>query len=71
VWSLGLQVVCPKYRRRILGGWVVRWLGVLLGQIVAKDVVPDHVHLFVRVGYVWESTVRGYIEHQCDAVMAS
>jgi putative transposase len=40
VSSLGLQVVwCPKYRRRILGG-----------QIVAKEVMPDHVHLFVRVG---------------------
>jgi len=23
------------------------------------------------VGDVWESTVRGYIEHQCDAVLAS
>jgi putative transposase len=83
-------------------------------QIVAKEVMPDHVHLFVRVGptdapaavafkgrttrvlrqefshlrrfakvlwspsyfaasvgYVWESTVRRYIEHQWDAVMAS
>ena len=85
-------------------------------QIVAKEVMPDHVHLFVRVGptdaptqvvrtfkglaarvlrqefahlrnhakvlwspsyfaasvgYVSESTVRRYIEHQWDAVMAS
>jgi putative transposase len=82
-------------------------------QIVAKEVMPDHVHLFVRVGptdtpavvvrafkgrtarvlrqefpylrrfakvlwspsrfaasvgYVSESTVRRYIEHQWDAV---
>jgi putative transposase len=82
---------------------------------VAKEVMPDHVHLFVRVGptdaqaqvvrafrgrtarvlraeflylrnrakVLWspsycaasvgcvsESTVRGYIEHQCDAVAA-
>jgi putative transposase len=59
VSSLGLHVVwCPKYRRRILGGRVARRCGELLGQIadehgrriVAKEVMPDHVHLFVRVG---------------------
>jgi putative transposase len=57
--SLGLHVVwCPKYRRRIVGGRVARRCGELLGQIagehgwriVAKEVMPDHVHLFVRVG---------------------
>ncbi|MGE2817925.1 IS200/IS605 family transposase [Mycobacterium heidelbergense] len=82
-------------------------------EIVAAEVMPDHMHLFVRVGlidapaavvrafkgrtarvlrqefpylrrfaqvlsspsyfaasvgYVWESTVRCYIEHQWDAV---
>jgi putative transposase len=122
VSSLGLHVVwCPKYRRRILGGRVARRLGELLEQIdaehgwqiVAKEVMPDHVHLFMRVGptdapaqvvrvfkgrtarklreefpylrnhakvlwspsyvaasvgYVSESTVRRYIEHQWDAV---
>ena len=55
---LGLHVVwCPKYRRRILGGRVARRLGELLEQIadehawqiVAKEVMPDHVYLFVRV----------------------
>jgi putative transposase len=124
VSSPGLHVVwCPKHRRRILGGRVARQLGELLEQvadehawqIVAKEVMPDHVHLFVRVGptdapaamvrafkgrtarvlqefphlrnhakvlwspsyfaasvgYVSESTVRRYIEHQWDAVMAS
>jgi putative transposase len=59
VCSLGLHVVwCPKYRRRILGGRVARRLSELLEQIadehgwqiVAKEVIPDHVHLFVRVG---------------------
>ncbi len=59
VSSLGLHVVwCPKYRRRILGGRVARRLGELLAQIadehgwqiVVKEVMPDHVHLFVRVG---------------------
>ena len=123
VCSLGLHLVwCPKYRRRVLGGRVAARCGQLLEQIaadhgweiVAKEVMPDHVHLFVRVGptdapaqvvrafkgrtarvlrqefraswralakvlwspsyfaasvgYVWESTVRRYIEHQWDAV---
>ena len=123
VCSLGLHLVwCPKYRRRVLGGRVAAGCGELLEQIadehgwqiVAKDVMPDHVHLFVRVGptdapapvvrafkgrtarvlraefahlrrfakvlwspcfaasvgYVSESTVRRYIEHQWDAVAA-
>ena len=59
VCSLGLHVVwCPRYRRRILGGRVARRLGELLeqvaeehgGQIVATEVMPDQVHLLVRVG---------------------
>jgi putative transposase len=59
VCSLGLHLVwCPKYRRRILGGRVAARCGELLAQIagehgwqiVAKEVMPDHVHLFVRVG---------------------
>jgi len=124
VCSLGLHLVwCPKYRRRILGGRVAARCGELLEQIaaergwqvVAKEVIPDHVHLVVRVGptdapaqvvrafrgrtarvviaefpylrnrakvswspsyfaasvgYVSESTVRGYIEHHWDAVAA-
>ncbi len=49
---------CPKYRRRVLGGWVARRLDELIEQIadehgwqiVAHEVMPDHVHLFVRVG---------------------
>ena len=113
--------VVPEDRRRVLGGRVARRCGELLEQIavehgwqiVAKEVMPDHVHLFVRVGptdppaqvvrafkgrtarvlrqefpylrrfakvlwspsyfaasvgYVSESTVRRYIEHQWDAV---
>jgi putative transposase len=122
VCSLGLHLVwCPKYRRRVLGGRVADRCAELLNQvacergweIVASEVMPDHVHLFVRVGptvapaevvrafkgrpdrvlrqefpylrrfakvlwspsyfaasvgYVSESTVRRYIEHQWDAV---
>ena len=57
VSSLGLHVVwCPKYRRRTVGGRVARRLSEPLEQIagehgwqiVAKEVMPDHVHLFVR-----------------------
>jgi putative transposase len=51
-------VWCPKCRRRILGGRVAARCGRLLEQIadehdwqiVAKEVMPDHVHLVVRVG---------------------
>jgi putative transposase len=59
VCSLGLHLVwCPKYRRRILGGRVAARCGELLEQIagehgceiVANEVMPDHVHLFVGVG---------------------
>jgi len=53
--SVGLLVV---YRRRIVGGRVVRRLSEGLEriadergrQIVAKAVMPDHTNLFVRVG---------------------
>lgn len=47
VCSLGLHLVwCPRYRRRVLGGRVAEhgW------EVVAKEVMPDHVHLFVQVG---------------------
>jgi putative transposase len=59
VCSLGLYLVwCSKCRRRIVGGRVARPCGGLLEQItvehswqiVAKDVMPDQVQLFVRVG---------------------
>ncbi len=124
VCSLGLHLVwCSTYRRRVLGGRVAARCGELLEQIaaeheweiVAKEVMPDRVHLFVRVGptdapaavvrafegrtarvlreefsylrqfakvlwspsyfaawvgYVSESTVRRYIEHQWDKVAA-
>jgi len=48
-------VWCPKYRRKVLTGQVVKRLGVLLQQkateigvgIEAVEIMPDHVHLFV------------------------
>ena len=56
--SIGLHVVwCPKHRKEVLGGRVARRLDGLLDeiaaendwQIVAREVVADHVHVFVRI----------------------
>ncbi|MFJ8637465.1 IS200/IS605 family transposase [Streptomyces sp. NPDC093568] len=57
VYDLGLHEVCgPKYRRPILGGRVAVRLDELIRQkvdekgweIVALEVMPDHVRLFVK-----------------------
>jgi putative transposase len=112
--SLGLHLVwCPTYRLRVRGGRIARPLGELLEQIAAergwqivvKEVMPDHLHVFARVfkgrtaralrqqfahlrrlAERWcgrrrtssprsatcgSRRVRGFIEHQWDAVMAS
>src|ERR1700677_7371 len=59
VYLLGLYLVwCPKYRCRVWGERVSRGLDELIAQIadehgwqiVAHEVMPDHVHLFVGVG---------------------
>jgi putative transposase len=59
VYDLGLHVVwCPKYRRRVLGGRVAVRLRELIEakaaekgwEIIALEVMPDHVHLFVKHG---------------------
>ncbi|MFC8245635.1 IS200/IS605 family transposase [Streptomyces chartreusis] len=59
VYDLGLHVVwCPKYRRPVLGGRVAARLEELIGvkaeergwEIIALEVMPDHVHLFVKHG---------------------
>jgi putative transposase len=56
VYDLGLHVVwCPKYCRRVLGGRVAVRLRELIEakaaekgcEIIALEVMPDHVHLFV------------------------
>ncbi|TDC37231.1 IS200/IS605 family transposase [Micromonospora sp. 15K316] len=58
-YSLGYHVVwCPKYRRPVLVGPVAERLRELIEQksaehgwsTVALEVMPDHVHLFVRAG---------------------
>uniref|UniRef100_A0AAU1U199 IS200/IS605 family transposase n=1 Tax=Streptomyces sp. NBC_00119 TaxID=2975659 RepID=A0AAU1U199_9ACTN len=57
VYDLGLHVVwCPKHRRRVLGGRVAVRLRELIEakaaekgwEIIALEVMPDHVHLFVK-----------------------
>lgn len=59
VSSLGpCPVWCLKYRRRVVGGRVAVRCGELVeqiagergGEIVAREVMPDHVHVFVRTG---------------------
>ncbi len=56
---LGLHLVSyPKYQRRVLGGRVARRSG--------EHWSPSY--FAASVGYVCESTVRRYIEHQWDAV---
>ena len=57
VYDLGLHIVwCPKYRRPVLCGRVAARLDELIRQkadergweIVALEVMPDHVRLFVK-----------------------
>jgi putative transposase len=57
VYDLGLHVVwCPKYRRPVLDGRVEVRLRELIDvkaeergwEIFALEVMPDHVHLFVK-----------------------
>jgi putative transposase len=57
VHDLGYHVVwCPKYRRAVLAGAVAGRCRELIGEkcaehgwrIVALEVMPDHVHLFVK-----------------------
>ncbi|WP_435875075.1 IS200/IS605 family transposase [Nonomuraea fuscirosea] len=56
-YDLGYHVVwCPKYRRPVLGGRVKDRLEELIRaradehgwEIVALEVMPEHVHLFVK-----------------------
>jgi putative transposase len=57
VYDLGYHVVwCPKYRRPVLAGPVKDRCEALIRaraaernwQIVALEIMPDHVHLFVK-----------------------
>ena len=69
MYDLGLHVVwCPKYRRRVLGGQV----GVRLRELIdikATELMPDHVHLFVKTrpkdspSYV-ANQLKGFTSHR-------
>jgi len=57
VYDLGYHVVwCPKYRRPVLVGPVAERCAALIRQqaaehdwqVIALEVIPDHVHLFVK-----------------------
>jgi putative transposase len=57
VRDLGYQVVgCPKYHPPVLAGWVEGRGEELIGanasghgwRLVAREIMPDHVHLFVK-----------------------
>jgi len=59
VWDIGYHVVwCPKYRRPVLVGDIAARCDALLREkaaehgwrIIALEVMPDHIHLFVKAG---------------------
>ena len=58
VYSSKYHVVwCPKYRRKVLEGDIAKRLEQVLkatckkyrAEIIALEIMPDHVHLFVQV----------------------
>jgi putative transposase len=59
VFNVGYHFIwCPKYRRKVLVGDVAQRLKELLNEkatnigveIVILEIMPDHVHLFVKCG---------------------
>lgn len=61
VYNLGYHIVwCPKYRRKVLTGEVETRLRELLAEkagsidveIKSMEIMPDHVHLFVKTNPV-------------------
>ncbi len=57
-YNLGYHIIfCPKYRRKVLTGELEVRLKEIIHQIAAEndwqvatlEVMPDHVHLFVKV----------------------
>ncbi|WP_344583301.1 IS200/IS605 family transposase [Nonomuraea roseoviolacea] len=83
-YDLGYHVVwCPKYRRPVLGGRVKTRLEELIhakadehdGEIVALEVMPDHVQLFVKPhpknspSYV-ANQFKGFTSHHLRAELA-
>ena len=70
-------VWCPKYRRKVLTGCVETSLRTLVREkvdelyceIVALEIMPDHVHLFVKAPPTHApqhiaNQIKGYTSHQ-------
>jgi putative transposase len=57
VYNIGYHIIwCPKYRRKVLQGYIADRLKDLLNEKAAEinviievmEVMPDHVHLFIK-----------------------
>ena len=81
VYDVGYHVVfCPKYRRAVLVGDIGTRCEALIREkcaehdwpVVALEVMPDHVHLFVKAhpkdspSYV-ANQIKGYTSHALRA----
>lgn len=68
------MVWCLKYCRAVLGGRAAERLDELIRQkadergweIVTVEVMPDHVHLFVKHGPKSSDSVKKYISSQFE-----
>lgn len=81
VYNLGYHIIwCPKYRRKVLTGAVESDLKDLLEKkagdlgisIEKMEIMPDHVHLFVKCDPTdspsWVvSQLKGYTSHELRA----
>ena len=69
-------VWCPKYRRSVLTGEISKRLQALIeekavelqGMVLALEIQPDHVHLFVQMPPKWSPAqiafrLKGYTSH--------
>jgi putative transposase len=73
-------VWCPKFRRKVLVGAVEARLAVLIGKkatelycdILALEIMPDHVHLFLKAPPTHApqhiaNQIKGYTSHELRA----
>jgi len=81
VYNTGYHLIwCPKYRRKVLVGAVAeRLLGLLQAKaqelgctLETLEVMPDHVHLFLRASPVHAphylvQQLKGYASHELRA----
>ncbi len=57
VYNIGYHIIwCPKYRRKVLQGYIADRLKALLNEKAAEinviievmEIMPDHLHLFIK-----------------------